>query len=223
LTSHLRNRDLSSMKDKRGADDASSWVAEWPLPTSTTLGSAVRAKGIEREVRSRLRWPLRPHVTVEAGRVVLRMEEDAADAFEAVSTIITGVVAELDELPILPREVEDILSITSHERHKWMKAGRLESIGTRTVKLRGRSKAVTFHVFHPRHIEEILDRDLPELWRSLDTEATVERRKRSAAKAAMARATKRKPKPGEPDSGPGETPKAPLEGWEDFAAEGLLR
>lgn len=211
------------MKAKRGADDAPSLVAEWPLPTSTTLGSAVRAKGIEREVRNRLRWPLRPHVTVEAGRICLRMPLDDPGMFEGVSTVIKAALPELAELPVLPREVEDILAITSHERHKWMKAGRLESMGTRTVKLRGRSRAVTFHVFDPRHIEEILDRDLPELWRSLDAEATVERRKRAAAKAAMARAAKRNASSTDPGAAPEAAPQALLEGWEDFVAEGFLR
>jgi hypothetical protein len=211
------------MKAKRGADEGPSLVAEWPLPTSTTLGSAVRAKGIEREVRSRLRWPLRPAVTVAAGHLTLRMAASDTSDFEGASVVIAAALAGIDALPVLPREVEDILAITSHERHKWMKAGRLESMGTRTVKLRGRSRAVTFHVFHPRHIEEILDRDLPELWRTLDAEAAADRRRRAAAKAALARAAKKDATRPAQDTGTAEGAKVLLDGWEDFLADGFLR
>ncbi|MER8444745.1 hypothetical protein NKH52_16255 [Mesorhizobium sp. M1066] len=45
----------------------------------------------------------------------------------------------IEVLPILPREVEDILTISSRERHKWLKDERLQSIGSRTVKICGRS------------------------------------------------------------------------------------
>lgn len=45
-------------------------LAEWHLPSSVTLGSSVRAKGIEREIRRRLPWSTRKHLTAysdEAG------------------------------------------------------------------------------------------------------------------------------------------------------------
>lgn len=66
----------------------------------------------------------------------------------------------------------------------------MQSIGTRTVKMRGRSKAVTFHVFDPKHIEEVLDRDLPTIWREQDAEETAHNRRRGANKAARTRAAK---------------------------------
>lgn len=78
----------------------------------------------------------------------------------------------------IPREVEDILSITSAERHRWLKDGRLRSAGTRTVKLRGHAKRITFHVFDPRHIEDLLDRDLVSIWREDDAIASTENRRR---------------------------------------------
>jgi len=59
---------------------------------------------------------------------------------------------------------------------------------TRTVKLRGRAKAMTFYVFDPRHIEDILDRDLPALWREKDAQAVAEDRRRAAGKAALTHA-----------------------------------
>jgi hypothetical protein len=44
-----------------------------------------------------------------------------------------GTDPDLESLPIIPRELEDILTIKASERHRWLKAGRLPSAGTRTV------------------------------------------------------------------------------------------
>ena len=43
---------------------------------------------------------------------------------------------------------------------RWLKEDRLQSAGTRTAKLRGRARKITFHVFDPSHIEDVLDREL---------------------------------------------------------------
>ena len=169
---------------------SSSLVAEWPLPPSMTLGSSVRVKGIEREIRASLPWAARKCITTEAGRIALRMAEGETDEFRAASATVSKMLEGIEVLPVLPREVEDILTISSRERHKWLKDGRLKSIGTRTVKLRGRTKAVTFHVFDPRDIEDILDRDLPAIWREEDARAAAENRRRAAGKAALTRAAK---------------------------------
>jgi len=58
------------------------------------------------------------------------------------------------------------------------------------VKLRGRAKAVTFHVFEPRFIEHVLDSGLTEIWREEDIAAAAENRRRAAGKAALTRAGK---------------------------------
>jgi len=193
-------------------------MAEWALPSAVTLGSSVRAKGIERELRSDLAWTLRKHLTVEGGRVILRLPAHEGAAFAAISAKVAGALPSLGELPILPRELEDILAISSRERHKWLKDGRLPSVGTRTVKLRGRTKAVTFHLFEPGRIEEILNGDLPALWREDDAVTAADNRRRAAAKAAMRRASKRNA--AGRDVEPGEDA---LEGWDEFVADGLLR
>lgn len=198
-------------------------TAEWPVTSNVTLGSSVRAKGIERELRRKLPWTTRKLLTVEAGKVVLHMPGGSLDDFEGASATIDQAMHTLADLPVLPSEAEDILSMSSRERHKWMSDGRLTSAGTRTVKLRGRSKAVTFHVFEPAHIEHILNGDLTEIWREEDATALAENRRRAAGKAALTRAGKRqgKIKPASPV--PVELPEAQLDGWEEFAAEGLLR
>jgi hypothetical protein len=165
-------------------------VAEWPLPSSAKLGSSVRAKGIEREIRARLPFAVGKCVSVEAGSIALRMSEAETDEFKAASEKISKTLKGIDALPVLPREAEDILTISSRERHKWVKDGRLQSIGTRTVKLRGRAKAVTFHVFDARHIEDVLDRDLPAVWRETDADEVANNRRRGAGRAALTRAGK---------------------------------
>ncbi|MBZ9742089.1 MULTISPECIES: hypothetical protein [unclassified Mesorhizobium] len=207
---------------ERGGTTAASLVAEWPLPPSATLGSSMRLKGIEREIRARLPWTVRTFAKAETGRIVLRMVKADADAFQAASATIASTLEGIEALPVLPREAEDILTISARERHKWLKDGRLKSIGTRTVKMRGRSKAVTFHVFDPRHIEDILDRDLATAWREEDARETSENRRRGAGKAALTRAGKRSGKARKTrNSGGDDAPK--LEGWDTFEAEGLLR
>ncbi|WP_292630697.1 hypothetical protein [Mesorhizobium sp.] len=214
-------RDCGS---RQSVSTSLSLIAEWPLPPSATLGSSVRTKGIEREIRARLPWAVRKYVKAETGRIALRMREDDAEEFEAASNKIAKILETIEVLPVLPREAEDILTISSRERHKWLKDGRLQSIGTRTVKMRGRSKAVTFHVFDPKHIEDILDRDLPSLWREEDAQQVTENRRRGAGKAALTRAGKGSEKVRGSGNNPrDDDPRPKLKGWDAFDDEGLLR
>ena len=198
-------------------------TAEWPVTSNVTLGSAVRAKGIERELRRKLSWTTRKFLTVEVGKAVLHIPDGSLEDFESASATIDRAMHTLTDLPVLPSEADDILSMSSRERHKWLSNGRLRSAGTRTVKLRGRSKAVTFHVFEPAHIEHILNGDLTEIWREEDATAQAENRRRAAGKAALTRAGKRQVKSKSVSSPSDQPPEAPLDGWEEFAAEGLLR
>ncbi|MDU0343890.1 hypothetical protein [Bosea rubneri] len=153
---------------------------------------------------------------------MLRMPAEDRDQFALHSATVTRLLEGIAAYPVLPSEVEDILGITSRERHKWMKAGRLQSAGTRTVKMRGRAKAVTFHVFTPQHIEDVLDRDLPAVWREEDAAAISENRRRAAAKAQLARGRQKAAKSDEATSEDDDL-SAELDGWESFAATGLLR
>jgi hypothetical protein len=153
----------------------------------------------------------------------MQMEEHERDQFKAASAKIDQVLERVEALPVLPREAEDILSISSRERQKWLKDGRLKSIGTRTVKMRGRARKVTFHIFDPREIEDVLDRDLATLWREEDALEVAENRRRGAGKAAQTRSS------GTPQVVPMETKRAhnetgnSLNGWDAFDKDGLLR
>ncbi|KQU54530.1 hypothetical protein ASG72_02520 [Bosea sp. Leaf344] len=212
------------MPSKPSAETSPALVAEWPLPASATLGSSVRLKGIEREVRRRLPWTSRSCATAATGRIVLRVPVTEQDLFDSLSAKIATVLEGVESLPILPSEAEDILSISPRERQKWLKEERLHSAGTRTVKLRGRAKAVTFHVFDPRHIEDVLAEDLPELWREEDRLKAAENRRRAAGKAALKRAAKARGETAAGSAGLSSDGAAvTLEGWEAFDADGLLR
>lgn len=201
-------------------------LAEWPFPVAAAMGSSVRAKGIEQELRAKLPFPRRNDLNIEGGTISLRLAADHAAEFEHLRARIADALAGIGALPLLPREVEDVLGLSPRERLKWTKDGRLQSAGTRTVKLRGRAKAVTFHVFDRAHVEDVLDADLPALWREADREATAENRQRAAGRAALTRAAR-----GEGAAAPSKTRKTRrrrdgsrpvLAGWDAFAAEGLL-
>ncbi|MCU4180147.1 hypothetical protein [Bosea sp. BH3] len=196
-------------------------IARWELPSSTTLGSSVRAKGIERELRRRLPWPMRKCLNVEGRQVILEVA-DPVD-LQPLESRIASAIEVISEMPLLPSEVEDVLAICSRERHKWLEDGRLQSAGTRTVKLRGRARAVTFHVFEPRHIETILDGDLPAIWREEDAIRSSENRRRAAAKAALAGARRAESRPAQAAKAVAPDKPPDLRGWDEFDADGLLR
>jgi len=196
-------------------------VHEWPLSAAATLGSAVRAKGILLEVRAHLHAAVRNLLHAEAGSLVLRVpQHDPGDYRDVVDTVTARLVG-IEDLPVIPREVEDILTIKSAERHRWLKDGRLQSAGTRTVKLRGRARKITFHVFDPDHIEDVLDRDLPSIWREQDALAAAENRRRAAGKAALTRSGRQERDAASRQAG--SEPGSRLEGWEEFDLDGLLR
>ena len=216
-------RHLTAMARSPKPNPLTRLIQEWPLSPAATMGSAVRAKGILLEVSAQLPFAERNFLHVESSALVLRVPEDDPDDHQATAEAVTRKLAGIEDLPVIPREVEDILSIKQAERHRWLKDGRLQSAGTRTVKLRGRARKITFHVFDPRDIEDALDRDLPEVWREEDKLIAAENRRRGAQKAALrkagklasAEATRRSA--GEDDAGP------TLKGWDDFDLDGLLR
>lgn len=184
----------------------------------------MRARGILLEVRAHLPFVERKVLHVESSALLLRVPEDDPDDHRATVYAVSSKLSGIEDLPVIPREVEDILSIKQAERHRWLKDGRLKSAGTRTVKLRGRARKITFHVFDPRHIEDVLDRDLPEVWREEDKLAAVENRRRGAQKAALKKAGKLAGADPIRSSGGSDGDSASvLKGWDDFDLDGLLR
>lgn len=191
---------------------------EWPLPAAATLGSAVRAKGIMLEMRAKLPAATQKYLDVRPGLLVLGMPAAADDDFVRTSATVTRNLAGIENLPVIPREIQDILTITTTERHRWLKDGRLPSAGTRTVKLRGRARKITFHVFDPLIVAEILDADRMTEWREADRVAAAENRRQAAWKRRLAREQKAKPPASAQDQvSPG------LDGWAEFERDSPLR
>ena len=194
-------------------------IRNWQLPYAARLGSSVRSKGIYLEVRARLPKSARKALSVSAGELTLRMAEGSANEFEDAVRIVDKTLTGIEDLPVIPREIEDILSISTTERHRWLKDGRLPSAGTRTVKLPGRAKKITFHVFDPRMVEDLLDRDVVDAWREEDAERAAENRQKAAWKAKLTRSTKTAATETRTDSAEDED-RFKLRGWAEFEREG---
>ncbi|KQT47572.1 hypothetical protein ASG43_10875 [Aureimonas sp. Leaf454] len=222
------------MTTRETPDRTALQLAEWPFPVAAALGSSVRADGIQREIKARLAFPDRKRLSAEDGLIRLRIPAGDEARFAGAQRIVAQVLAGIGTLPVLPSEAEDILAISSRERLKWTKDGRLQSAGTRTVQLRGRARTVTFHVFDPSVVEDVLDRDLVTIWREEDAAATAEARRRAASKAALKRRAGPEGKAGETGkvgkvgkpgrrSGDDASSSSELVDWSAFEAAGPLR
>jgi hypothetical protein len=208
------------MTSKPQPDDL---VETWTLPYAATLGSSVRRSGIFLEMRARLSPAARKSLTIDAGTLILRMAPEDAGRFVVATKAIADAFKGIETLPVTPREIEHILQISATERRRWLKDGRLLSAGTRTVMLRGRAKQVTFHVFDPRIVEDLLDRDRVSEWREEDAVKAAENRRRAAPKARPGRsATKEVPVKPVPGDEQGQA-LSKLLGWEEFERTGPLR
>jgi len=159
---------------------------------------------------------------MQSGELTLVMPENSKTAFRATSSIISESLRGVADLPIIPREIEDILGITASERKRWLEDGRLPSAGTRTVRLQGRARRITFHVFDPRVVEDLLDRGAVDEWREEDAAAKAENRRRAAYQAKLTRSLKKQEKVKQADPKV-EDAATGLSGWDEFGSEGLLR
>lgn len=211
------------MPAKKKPYDGPVLTAEWPLPAAATLGSSVRAKGILLEVRAKLASAAKKMVDVRGNVLVLTVPEPESAQFKAISSVVAKTLEGIENLQVIPREIEDILSIKTSERHRWLKDGRLQSAGTRTVKLRGRARKITFHVFDPRFVEAVLNDDLVTTWREDDIEAKAENRRRASEMRALTRRDRKSAtKPATPVS-PEDEAAGELRGLAEFLREGFLR
>lgn len=194
----------------------------WTLPYAARLGSSVRSKGLYMQVRSQLPKALQKSLTVKAGELTLWMSDDAADEFKATCAIVTRALVGIESRPVIPREIEDILGVSSIERRRWLEDGRLLSAGTRTIKLQGRG-TITFHVFDPEFVAEIASRDLIVEWREHDAEAAAEKRRQASWKAKRKREEEaenaNEKRTGATFEDDDDAPK--LRGWEEFVKTGL--
>jgi hypothetical protein len=196
-------------------------LGTWTLPSKTTLGSSVRAHGILLEMRARLPVSSKKFLVLESGELVLAMAADTKSEFNAAAGIVSAAMKDIEALPVIPREIQDILTIKPGERHRWLADGRLPSAGTRTVRLAGRARQITFHVFDPKVVEELLDSGAVDEWREDDIAAAAENRRRAAYKAKLTRSLKKQSHKAATEKS--ETATTNLSDWEEFDRDGLMR
>lgn len=197
-------------------------IRTWTLSAAITMGSSVRAKGLLQEIQARLPAVSKKAISLEGVDLVLAIPADARPAFTAAASVVSKAVEEAPSLPVIPREIQDILGMKTGERHRWLADGRLPSAGTRTVRLAGRARQITFHVFDPKVVEDLLDRGAIDEWRVEDAEAKAEKRAKAAYQRKVTRLSKKKKRGNKAAEGT-EDPASSLRGWEDFDLDGLLR
>ncbi|PYE31673.1 hypothetical protein C8J37_11055 [Rhizobium sp. PP-WC-1G-195] len=207
---------------KREKDDVE-LLRTWTLPSAATLGSSVRAKGILLEMRARLPASSKKLLVLESGELVLAMPASAKTEFNAAASIVSAAMKDIESLPVIPREIQDILTIKPGERHRWLADGRLPSAGTRTVRLAGRAKKITFHVFDPRVVDDLLNSGRVDEWREDDLAAAAENRRRAAYKAKLTRSLRKGRSVVASPSAALDEAAAKLDDWEAFGRDGLLR
>jgi hypothetical protein len=208
---------------KKKATEPADLIYSWTLPSTVTLGSAVRAKGILLELRARLPAAVRKSLDVKGATLMLSMAREADELFRSTVDDITTWLVDMEKLPIIPREIEDILAISTSERRRWLEDGRLSSAGTRTVRLRGRARQITFHVYDPKIVEHLLDSGAVDEWREEDAVAKIENRRRAAFQAKLTRSLKKQRK-GKPKSESDDANvSVQLAGWDEFDRDGILR
>jgi hypothetical protein len=210
----MQKLDKSSHQEKLSAS--------WTLPSAATLGSSVRAKGILLEIRARLPAQSRKALSIDGRVLTMEMAGTSEEEFSNASAIVVDALHGIEILAVIPREIQDILTITATERHRWLADGRLPSAGTRTVRLNGRARRITFHVFDPKVVVDVLDRGLVDEWRVQDAEAKAENRRRAAWRAKVTRSAKKQAE-ASPRDAFDENEQTDLKGWNEFVRDGFLR
>ncbi|QND46062.1 hypothetical protein HB780_10270 (plasmid) [Rhizobium lusitanum] len=198
-------------------------IRSWTLSTAATMGSAVRAKGILQELQSRVPATSKKSLALDGSHIILAMPASEKAIFSAAAAVIVRAMEDVETLPVIPREIQDILTIKVGERHRWLADGRLPSAGTRTVRLNGRARRITFHIFDPKVVEDLLDRGAVDEWREEDAAAKAENRRKAAYKAKLTRSLKKAAKTKKASEEKSDEPASKLRGWEEFDIDGLLR
>jgi hypothetical protein len=198
-------------------------IRTWTLSPAATLGSAVRAKGILQELQSRVPAVSKKSLALDGGDIILAMPASEKAVFNAAAAVVAKSMEDVETLPVIPREIQDILTIKAGERLRWLADGRLPSAGTRTVRLNGRARRITFHVFDPKVVEDLLDRGVVDEWREEDAEAKAENRRKAAYKAKLTRSLKKAAKTKKVNKEKSDDVALQLRGWEEFDVDGLLR
>lgn len=90
--------------------------------------------------------------------------------------------------------------------------------------MNGRVRRITFHVFGPKVVEDLLDRGAVDEWREADAVAKAENRRKAAYTAKLTRSLKKgKTVKAEAVERSEDGSRTELVDWEEFGRDGLLR
>jgi hypothetical protein len=102
------------MSTRRKINATEKLIGEWPLTPAATLGSSVRAKAIFLEIRARLPTEFRKLLHIESRVLTLRLSEGGAENDVQVAFgIVSKALQNIEALPVIPREIEAILTIST--------------------------------------------------------------------------------------------------------------
>jgi len=93
-------------------------IRSWTLSPATTMGSSVRAKGILQELQSRVPSAAKRSLALDGSEVILAMPSSEKAVFRAAAADVTETMADAEKLPVIPREIQDILGMKASERHR---------------------------------------------------------------------------------------------------------
>lgn len=149
-----------------GPDDITiSYKIAWPM----TLGSKAREKDLRRRFKARLqRWS--PEKITDADNVIAALwaMKDAAKARSAIE-YLDHMLDRFRKERLAPKIVEEALGISSVERRRWIKDGRLPTSGAGHFK---KGKTVfQFSLHAPEDIAKIAARpEIVAAWREVDND-----------------------------------------------------
>lgn len=130
-----------------------------------SLGSERRAKGAVRRVLRLLRR-LRLQACIDGNGVDATIRQPSVDMSKLLAAVDAEIVAFQAER-IHPKELDEILTITPHERRRWTKDGRLPTSGH--TSFRNGKKSVFLVLYPPAPIRALADRpEQIEAWRRTD-------------------------------------------------------
>ena len=130
-----------------------------------TCNSATRLCGILKRVKRVVRKQ-RLKSAIEAAELRVAVPDGPHEYLRDVIADITELIESIERLSLTPKEVEEALSITSRERIKWTKAGRLPRAEQRSFM---KGQEIFYQCYSPSGITELAMR--PETiseWRRSD-------------------------------------------------------
>ena len=115
------------------------------FPGALTAGNRYLTKELRRQIKTKLSWYAVVSQTSDEGGLTAYLNENDS-RLEEVASGIHDVLDRFSKQKIVPSLVEKVLKITSKERTRWSKDGRLPVSGTGTF---GRGNHKVRHFFYP--------------------------------------------------------------------------